>query len=151
MTQIYAAFFSVGAFIFYVIAVSGYSKDYKVLKGCQWFYYHFRVESIDINAKYYFGLKGFYLNTAPELFDGFNRFFDYDSGTNSVVDKCHKTGKSAFALIVVACVLSFITIITNGAGSECCKVKCYSIIHLFCLGNDSCWCFYDNLLQLHLQ
>ena len=33
------AVFSVAAFVFYVIAASGYSKNYKVLKDCQWFYY----------------------------------------------------------------------------------------------------------------
>ena len=52
-----AAFFSVAAFIFYVIAASGYSKEYKVLKGCQWFSYHRNVEvySDSLNVKYYFG------------------------------------------------------------------------------------------------
>jgi hypothetical protein len=34
-----AAFFSVAAFVFYIIASCGYSKDRKVLKGCHWIYF----------------------------------------------------------------------------------------------------------------
>jgi hypothetical protein len=39
-----------------------------------------------------------------------------DADDDSILDKCYNSGKSAFALTVVACIFSFITIITNGAG-----------------------------------
>ena len=114
-----AAFFSVAAFIFYVIAASGYSKDQNVLKGCQWFYYHQNVEyySDSIDIKVYYGLKGYYQDIS-----GLNGFFYYASSNDDyydddgTLDKCNSSGKSAFALTVVACIFSFITIITNGAG-----------------------------------
>jgi hypothetical protein len=69
--------------------------------------------------KVYYGLKGYYIDTGY----GSNGFFDYD--TNSVdfftdysqyKDNCDSSGKSAFALTFVACILSIITIITSGAG-----------------------------------
>ena len=90
-----AVIFSVAAFIFYVIAASGYSKDYKVLKGCQWFYYHQNVKYYDWNRDYfdrdvnviykvYYGLKGYYVDTN---LDGYIRygsdgFYDYDTNSD---------------------------------------------------------------------
>ena len=51
-----ATFFSVGAFIFYAVAASGYSQD-STLKGSNWFYLD---GTNSYNYKYiiYFGLKG---------------------------------------------------------------------------------------------
>ena len=129
-----AVIFSVAAFIFYVIAASGYSKDYKVLKGCQWFYYHQNVKYYGLNRDYfdrdvmkvYYGLKGYYVDT---ILDGYTKhgsggFYDYDHSQfndewtdySQYKDNCDGSGKSAFALTVVACILSIFTIITGGAG-----------------------------------
>ena len=107
-----AVIFSVTAFILYVLAANGNSKDYKVLKGYQWFYYG------DLNGLYkvYFGLKGYYIDTNIDAYIlyGSNGFFDYDNYYE--YDNCDNEGTTAFALTVVACILSSITIITNGAG-----------------------------------
>jgi hypothetical protein len=112
-----AAFFSVAAFIFYVIAASGYSKDQNVLKGCQWFYYDGTQEQTDYyygyDYKFYFGLKGV-LYSVPKY--DYRYFYYYGSSSDDTLDKCDSSGKSAIGLTVVACIFSFITIITNGAG-----------------------------------
>ena len=116
-----AVIFSVTAFILYILAANGNSEDYKVLKGYQWFYYLQNVEYYynwyhgDLNGLYkvYFGLKGYYIDTN---IDGSNGYFDYDYDHGTVKDNCNKSGKTAFALTVVACILSIITVITNGAG-----------------------------------
>jgi hypothetical protein len=128
------AVFSVAAFVFYVIAASGYSKDYKVLKGCSWFYYHgplqptddYSYDDIIYDYKFYFGLKGFLIRVSDNrLFSYYGSFTD-----DNVNDKCDSPGLSAFALSLVACILSFITIITNGAGgvSEETVVKAASAV-----------------------
>ena len=143
------AVFSVAAFFFYVIAASGYSKDYKVLKDCQWFYYDGKVPQGDDNyyyyakpdddygkltttvyeadSKFYFGLKGYSISISnrPRHFYYYGTY-KYDN----INDKCDSPGKSAFALTLVACILSFITIITNGAGgvSEETVVKAVSAV-----------------------
>ena len=124
------AVFSLAAFVFYVIAASGYSKDYKVLKGCSWFNYHGTTGDYygDIDYKYYFGLKGALLRLPAY---GDREFIYYgSSGIDNVNDKCDSPGLSAFALSLVACILCFITIITNGAGgvSEETVVKAVSAV-----------------------
>jgi hypothetical protein len=122
-----AAVFSVAAFVFYVIAASGYSKDYKVLKGCSWFYYH---ETDDYKYYYYFGLKGvLYSESDYRHFDYYGSLDD-DYYKDNINDECDSPGLSAFALTLVACILSFITIITNGAGgvSEETVVKAASAV-----------------------
>lgn len=130
-----AALFSVAAFVFYVIAASGYSKDYKVLKGCQWFYYDGSVQQTDdfygdivYDYKYYFGLKGALFSVSK--YDVRQFYYYGSSGDDNINDKCDSPGKSAFALTVVACIFSFITIITNGAGgvSEETVVKAVSAV-----------------------
>ena len=129
------AVFSVAAFVFYVIAASGYSKDYKVLKGCSWFYYHgplqptddYSYDDIIYDYKIYFGLKGFLIRASDNrLFSYYGSFTDDDN----INGKCDSQGLSAFALTLVACILSFITIITNGAGgvSEETVVKAASAV-----------------------
>jgi hypothetical protein len=119
------AVFSLAAFVFYVIAASGYSKDYKVLKGCSWFYYHGTYDVV-YDYKYYFGLKGF-LDSESD----YRHFYYYGSYKyDNINDKCDSPGLSAFSLTLVACILSFITIITNGAGgvSEETVVKAASAV-----------------------
>jgi len=116
-----AAFFSVAAFVFYVIAASGYSNDHKVLKGCQWIYYHYNYDD-DYNGYYnydisfYFGLKGYYVHYNIDFLDfSVDEFNDYNN--NSYLEKkCNESGKITFALTIVALVLSFISIITNSIG-----------------------------------
>ena len=150
-----AAFLSVAAFVFYVIAASGYSKNYKVLKNCQWFYYEKKVQLSDdyfyygktdddygklttdddygkltttTAVKYFFGLKGFWYSISAH---DYREFFYYGSlNYDNIDDKCDSPGTSAFALTLVACIFSFITIITNGAGgvSEETAVKAVSAV-----------------------
>jgi hypothetical protein len=123
-----ATFFSVGAFIFYAVAASGYSQDSKVLKGSQWFYF-----DGTNSEKLYFGLKG-YLVSAPDI--DYRRFYDYDTVSadddsfNDAMNKCDSSGKSAIGLTVVACIFTFITIIANGAGgvTEEIRVKAVSAV-----------------------
>ena len=119
-----AAFLSVAAFVFYVIAASGYSKDYKVLKGCPWFFYG------DTDYKVYFGLKGYVHDVSINRHFVYYGSLDDDYYYDNINDKCDSPGLSAFALTLVACILSFITIITNGAGgvSEETVVKAVSAV-----------------------
>jgi hypothetical protein len=131
-----ATFFSVGAFIFYAVAASGYSQDSKVLKGSKWFYYG----GTDPNYgdfKFYFGLKGFFFSVTDDDFSG-SRFFDYDTfsdetnddSLDNTMDKCDSSGKTAIGLTVVACIFSFFTIVANGAGgvTEEIRVKAVSAV-----------------------
>ena len=145
-----ATFFSICAFIFYAVAASGYSKDYKVLKGSQWFYYDGTDPDYGYDYKSYFGLKGFIFSVPEYDYRHFYDFDTYNDGSNDdngTIDKCDSSGKSAIGLTVVACIFSFITIITNafgGVSSESCR--CCSMYYLLCLWNDSRWCFHDILL-----
>ena len=67
-------------------------------------------------------MKGYYQHTDPDL--GFNKFYYYydsisdDKYTNDddSLNECDESGKGAFGATVVACIFSFITIITNGIG-----------------------------------
>ena len=87
----------------------------------------------NVDSKFYFGLKGVSISVS---LDDFRQFYHYDSDFfnsdlfNNVDDKCDSPGKSAFGLTLVACILSFITIITNGAGgvSEETVVKAVSAV-----------------------
>jgi len=119
-----AAFFSVAPFVFYVIAACGYSKDYKVLKGCQWFYYQddvtytlsddYYAATEVVHMKVYFGLKGYYTHYDLDLI--MDEFYYYYSSDDSYSNKCDKSGKITFILIIIACIFSFISIVTNGVG-----------------------------------
>ena len=133
-----ATFFSVGAFIFYAVAASGYSQDSKVLKGSKWFYYG----GTDPNYgdfKFYFGLKGFLFSVSDDDFSG-RRFFDYDTfsdesnddSLDDTMDKCDSSGKSAIGLTVVACIFSFITIIANGAGGVTEEIRVKAVSAVLC-------------------
>ena len=124
-----ATFFSVGAFIFYAVASSGYSQD-STLKGSNWF----NLDGTNsYNYKYiiYFGLKGF-LISIPDA-DDYRRFYKYDTysdESNDDLDKCDSSGKTAIGLTVVACIFSFITIVANGTGcmTEEIRVKAVSAV-----------------------
>ena len=112
-----AAVFSVAAFVFYVIAASGYSKNYKVLKDCQWFYYDGKLlltftdddyyyaktdddygKEHNVDSKLYFGLKGVSISVS---LGNYRQFYHYDSDffndDSNITDKCDSPGKSAFA------------------------------------------------------
>jgi len=136
-----AAFFSVAAFVFYVIAASGYSKDYRVLKGCQWIYYQNDIKGAyynydddyygkgyyhyDIVENFYFGLKGYYVHynfnevgVSVDKEISLDKFYDYNNNSYffSILKECDKSGKITFDLTIVALVLSFVSIITNSIG-----------------------------------
>ena len=120
-----ATFFSVGAFIFYAVAASGYSTDSKVLKGSQWFYY------LTNNGKWDFGLKGFLVSVHDNRhFYDYNDTFESNDILNDAMDKCDSSGRSAIGLTVVACIFSFITIVANGVGgvTEDIRVKAVSAV-----------------------
>jgi len=118
-----AAFFSVAAFVFYVIAASGYSKNHKVLKGCNWIYfkqndvtvtddYYPYAATVSLDVQVYYGLKGFYLHAAP----GGGQFHYYYNSGDNYSNECNRTGINAISLTIIACIFSFISIITNGVG-----------------------------------
>ena len=110
-----ATFFSVGAFIFYAVAASGYSTDSKVLKGSQWFYY------LTNNGKWDFGLKGFLVSVHDNRhFYDYNDTFESNDILNDAMDKCDSSGRSAIGLTVVACIFSFITISPHPAHTHHC-------------------------------
>ena len=127
-----ATFFSVGAFIFYAVAASGYSQD-STLKGSKWFYLD-GTNSNNYKYKIYFGLKWFLVSIPDD--DDYRRFYKYDNysanddSIDNTMDKCDSSGKSAIGLTVVACIFSFITILANGAGgvTEDIRVKAVSAV-----------------------
>ena len=128
-----AAFFSVAALVFYIIASCGYSKDRKVLKGCHWIYfeqnYDYFYSSID--EKVYFGLKGYYYLSSDPALSGSNKFYYYGSSDEYYsLNECDESGKSAFWATIIACIFSFISAITNGVGgvSEAKVVKAVSAV-----------------------
>jgi hypothetical protein len=138
-----AAVFSVAALAFYIVAGVGYYYRGRIfIEGCPWIYYLHKYNG-DSEVKAYYGLKGFYIDNDPDYY-GFNGFYDYNTkvstdddfyayGTNDddgTLHKCSSSGKSAFALTVVACIFSFIAMITNGIGgvSEAKVVKAVSAV-----------------------
>jgi len=142
MSPIYAgvaAFFSVSAFVFYIIAANGNSNDHQVLKGCQWMYYYqndytvtndyyynynynstttfYYNDNNNINdIKVYYGLKGYYLILNVDIM--INQFYYYSDDVSinhtDYSSKCDKSGKITIILIIIACIFSFLSIITNG-------------------------------------
>ena len=70
--------------------------------------------SEDLEINFYFGLKGYYSHSSPD--EGFNQFYYYYNSDDTFSDKCNVSGKSAIALTIIACIFSFISTITNGAG-----------------------------------
>ena len=138
-----AAVFSVAALAFYIVAGVGYYYRGRIfIEGCPWFYNQqtemvkYNNISILIDSKAYYGLKGYYLDIDYDSYS-LNGFYNYDTSSDDYyidddgsLDKCNSSGKSAFALTVVASIFSFITMITNGIGgvSEATVVKVVSAV-----------------------
>lgn len=137
-----AAVFSVAALAFYIVAGVGYYYRGRIfIVGCPWFYNQqtemmkYNNISISIDSKAYYGLKGYYLDINYDSYS-LNGFYNYDTSIDDYynddgsLDKCNSSGKSSFALTVVACIFSFITMITSGIGgmSEATVVKAVSAV-----------------------
>jgi len=116
-------FLSICAFIFLVVACSGYTSIRSVIKSSYWIYYDkskYKAQYISTNPitiEVWFGLKGFYGSTNDSEHIVTN--YDSDSCTtnlisnNHICNKCNLLGKDAVILLSLSSCLTFGCIITN--------------------------------------
>lgn len=102
-----SAVMSVTAFTFYLIGVVGYSLREEVVKNVNWFH-AFQRNGLHVNV----GLRALYFSDATTS----TQQAIYSKCSASFCDRCEKYGESAFALLVVALVLSFIATLLSVSG-----------------------------------
>lgn len=103
-----SAVLSITSFTFYLIGVIGYSVREEVVKNVDWFHV-FQRNGVHVDA----GLRALYYSDPTS---GSQQVI-YADCNQSFCDRCDKHGENAFALLVVALVLSFIAILLSISGT----------------------------------
>ena len=111
-------FLSICAFIFLVVACSGYTSTRSIVESSYWIYYEKSYKNT-VDIEVWFGLKGFYGSTNESNYS----YTNYDSNScstkllsyssNHICYRCNLLGKDTLILLSLSCCLTFGCIITN--------------------------------------